>query len=247
MSTSVRVGIGAVRGRALEWQRRTLLARRWNERPVTPLKILAKWVVGGLAIGLFVGLQGLLFGNYTINQVLLIVAAPVAACLVVGSVVAALHGEKPAYVQSSAPPTTPARTPARRKVLLVLPVLFVFVVVEIASHVRRSGRSTLLYVSLMGLATVALIAEFIPERRGRHRSRDGPGRARTTEGPGASMLMIVAQWAVFGAVGGLLVCLQGLVFSGYSVRQAAFIFSVAVVLGVLIGAVYAVVHRNQSR
>lgn len=214
---------------------------------MTPLNILAKWVVGGFAIGLFVGLQGLLFGNYTINQVLLIVAAPVAACLVVGSVVAALHGEKPAYVQSSAPSTTPARTPTRRKVLFVLPVLFVVVVVEIASYVRQSGRSTLLYVSLMGLVTVASIAESTLERRGRHRSKDGPGRARTTEGPRASMLMIVAQWGLFGAVGGLLVSIQGVVFSGYSVRQAAFIFSVAVVVGVLIGAVYAVVHRSQSR
>ncbi len=111
---------------------------------MTPLRILAQWVVGGFAIGLFVGLQGLLFGNYTINQVLLIVAAPVAACLVVGSVVAALHGDKPAYVQSSAQSTKPKRTSVRRKVLFVLSVLFVFVVVEIGSYVRQSGRSTLL-------------------------------------------------------------------------------------------------------
>lgn len=214
---------------------------------MTPLRILAQWVVGGFAIGVFVGLQGLLFGNYTINQVLLIVAAPVAACLVVGSVVAALHGEKPADAQSSAQSTTPNRRSPRRKLLLVLSVLFVFVVVETASYVRQSGRSTLLYVLLMGLATVALIAEFNLERRSRHRSKDGPGRARTTEEPRASMLMIVAQWAVFGAVGGLLVCIQGLVFSGYSVRQAAFIFSVAVVLGLLIGAVYALARRSQSR
>ncbi len=142
---------------------------------MTPLRILAQWVVGAFAIGLFVGLQGLLFGNYTINQVLLIVAAPVAACLVVGSVVAALHGEKPADVQSSARSTTPKPRSPRRKLLLVLSVLFVFVVVETASYVRQSGRSTLLYVLLMGLVTVALIAEFILERRGRHRSKDVPG------------------------------------------------------------------------
>lgn len=142
---------------------------------MTPLRILAQWVVGGFAIGLFVGLQGLLFGNYTINQVLLIVAAPVAACLVVGSVVAALHGEQPAGVPSSARPTTPKRRSPRRKLLLVLSVLFVFVVVEIASYVRQSGRSALLYVLLMGLVTVALIAEFILERRGRHRHKDVPG------------------------------------------------------------------------
>lgn len=61
------------------------------------------------------------------------------------------------------------------------------------------------------------------------------------------MLKIIAQWVVFGVVGGLLVCIQGLVFSGYSVRQVVFIFSVAVVMGVLIGAVYAVVHRSRSR
>ena len=61
------------------------------------------------------------------------------------------------------------------------------------------------------------------------------------------MLKIIGQWVVFGVVGGLLVCVQGLVFSGYSVRQVAFIFSVAVVLGVLIGAVYAVVHRSRPR
>lgn len=142
---------------------------------MTPLRILAQWVVGGFAIGLFVGLQGLLFGNYTINQFLLIVAAPVAACLVVGSVVASLHGGRPADVQSSAQSTTPKRRSPRRKLFLVLSVLFVFVVVETASYVRQSGRSTLLYVLLMGLATVALIAEFTLERRGRHRSRDVPG------------------------------------------------------------------------
>lgn len=62
-----------------------------------------------------------------------------------------------------------------RKVLLVLSVLFVFVVVEIASYVRQSGRSTLLYVLLMGLVTLAFIVEFIFERRDRHRSKDVPG------------------------------------------------------------------------
>ena len=158
-----------------EWRMRTPLVRRWSERPVTPLRILAKWVVGGLAVGLFVGLQGLLFGNYTINQVLLIVAAPVAACLVVCSVVAVLHGEKPAYVQSPAQPPAPKSTSGRRKVLFLLSVLFVFVLVEIASYVRQSGRSTLLYVWLMGLVTVIFIAEFILERRGRHRRKDVPG------------------------------------------------------------------------
>lgn len=61
------------------------------------------------------------------------------------------------------------------------------------------------------------------------------------------MLKIIAQWVLFGVVGGLLVCIQGLVFSGYSVRQVAFIFSVAVVMGVLIGAVYALVYRIRSR
>lgn len=62
-----------------------------------------------------------------------------------------------------------------RKVLLVLFVIFVFVVVEIASYVRQSGRSTLLYVLLMGLVTVAFIVEFILERRARHRSKDVSG------------------------------------------------------------------------
>ena len=142
---------------------------------MTPLRILAKWVVGGFAIGLFAGLQGLVLGNYTINQVLLIVAAPVAACLVVGSVVAVLHGERPADVQSSAQSTTPKGTSPGRKVLFVLSVLFVFVVVEIASYVRQSGRSILIYVLLMGLVTVALITESVLERRDRHRSKDVPG------------------------------------------------------------------------
>lgn len=61
------------------------------------------------------------------------------------------------------------------------------------------------------------------------------------------MLKIVAQWLAFGVAGGLLVCIQGLVFSDYSVGQAAFILSAAVVMGLLVGAVYAVIFKWRSR
>ena len=61
------------------------------------------------------------------------------------------------------------------------------------------------------------------------------------------MLKVVAQWLALGLAAGLLVCIQGLVFSDYSIRQVAFIFSAAVVMGLLVGTVYAVIYKWRSR